>query len=103
LKLQKQKSKPNTNILAWVAIGISLFSLLISVSQYIRTQRPKIAIHPDTRLFSKNKNKKSPNQALHGKSAPAGLFPVSLVVIKNMIDINEQIKHDKEREAKKVW
>ncbi len=53
IKQEEQSSKPKANILAWIAIGISLISLFISGTQYIRTQRPKIAIHPDTRLLSK--------------------------------------------------
>ena len=53
IKQEEQSSKPKANILAWIAIGISLISLFISGTQYIRTQRPKITTHPDTRLLSK--------------------------------------------------
>ena len=55
MKSKKQTSKPKSNILSWIAICIAAISLFISGTQHFRTQRAKIAIHPDTRLLSKTK------------------------------------------------
>lgn len=39
------------NVVAWVALAVSLVSLLISGAQYFQTQRPKLRFHPNSRLI----------------------------------------------------
>ncbi|HRY91335.1 MAG TPA: hypothetical protein P5229_03260 [Candidatus Gracilibacteria bacterium] len=60
-KFKGPKAKPGSqnanhgyrNTVAWIALFVSLIGLSISTSQYFQTQRPKLRLHPDSRLIAR--------------------------------------------------
>src|SRR3989337_2203525 len=50
----KDNMKENGRYISYIALAISLFSLLITFVQYLQKERPKIALSPESKLLERS-------------------------------------------------